>query len=74
MFSKNLLCENYPIASVYLKYLYFYIRNGNLKNINKKGTFRNFLKSKFDPNIHQKRTKLHHFKNISRGGMPPKPS
>ena len=28
------------------------------------GTFQKFLKSKFDPNILQKRTKLHHFKNI----------
>ena len=28
------------------------------------GTFQKFVKSKFDPNILQKRTKLHHFKNI----------
>ena len=35
--------------------------------------FRNFLKSKFDPNIHQKRTKLHHFKKFSRGNRPPNP-
>ena len=35
--------------------------------------FEFFLKSKFDPNIHQKRTKLHNFKKISRGSMPPNP-
>ena len=41
----------------------------------KNGTFRIFLKSKFDPNIHPKRTKLHHFKkNFREGrGMPPNP-
>ena len=39
----------------------------------KNGAFRNFLKSEFDPNIHQKRTKLHHFKKISRRSMPPNP-
>ena len=52
-----------------------YIKNGVfLKKIYIKNcTFRNFLKSKFDPNIHQKRTKLHHFKKFSRGGMPPNP-
>ena len=35
------------------------------------GTFQKILKSKFDPNIHQKRTKLHHFKNIFGGGACP---
>ena len=51
----------------------FYIRNGNLKkNYIKNGIFRNFLKSKFDPNIHQ-HTKLHHFKKFSRGGHAPEP-
>ena len=39
----------------------------------KKGTFLKFLKSKFDLNIHQKRTKLHHFKKNFSGGMPPNP-
>ena len=35
--------------------------------------FEIFLKTKSDQNLHQKRTKLHHFKKNSRGGMPPKP-
>ena len=39
----------------------------------KNGTFRNFLKSKFDPTIHQKHTKLHHFKNFSQGRHTPEP-
>ena len=49
----------------------------------KKGTFRNFLKPKFDPTIHQKRIKLHYFKNflcwacpqtqISKKKLPPPP-
>ena len=39
----------------------------------KNGTFRNFLKSKFNPNIHQKRNNLHHLKKISRGSMSPNP-
>ena len=43
------------------------------KNYIKNGTFRNFLNSKFDPNIHQKRTKLLHLKKFSHGGMPPNP-
>ena len=48
-----------------------------LKKYIKNGTFRNFLKSKFDPNIHQRRSKLQHIKKISSGaggrggGMPP---
>ena len=37
----------------------------------KNGTFRKFLKSKFHPNIHQKRTKLHHFKKNFLGGACP---
>ena len=34
------------------------------KYIYTKWYFSKILKSKFDPNILQKRTKLHHFKNI----------
>ena len=49
---------------VIFKKIYIYIKNG---------TFRNFLKSKFDPNIHRKRTKLHHFKQFSRGVHAPEP-
>ena len=50
-----------------------YIRNGNLKKIYiKNATFRNFLKSKFDPKIHQKRTKLYHLKKFI-GGHAPEP-
>ena len=48
---KIILHENDPIASVYLKYLFFYIKNGN------------FLKTKSDPNIHQTAP----FKKNSRG-------
>ena len=44
-----------------------------LKKYIKNGTFRNFLKSKFDPNIYQKRTKLHHFKKFSQESMPRTP-
>ena len=40
----------------------------------KNGTYQKFLKSKFDPNIHQKRTKLHSFKFFFRGGIPPNPA
>ena len=39
----------------------------------KNGTFRKILKSKFDPNMHQKRIKLHHFKNFFLGEHAPKP-
>ena len=34
----------------------------NKKICIKNGAFRKFLKSEFDPNIHQKLTKLHHLK------------
>ena len=50
---------------VIFKKIYIIIQNG---------TFQKFLKSKFDPNILQKRTKLHHFKNIfGLACMPPNP-
>ena len=39
----------------------------------KNGTFRNFLKSKFDPTIHQKHTELRHFKNFLEGICPRTP-
>ena len=39
----------------------------------KNGIFLKNFMSKFDPNIHQKCTKLHHFKKFSRRGMPPSP-
>ena len=39
----------------------------------KNGTFRKFLKSRFDPNMHQKRIKLHHFKKKIGGSMLPNP-
>ena len=47
------------IASVYLKYLFFYIKSDICSKI-----FKDKIGSKYTP----KRTKLHHFKKISRGG------
>ena len=71
-FFKKFLLENnyYPIAILYLKYLFFYIKNCKFKkNYIKNDNFSNFLNTKSDQNILQiKRTKLHHFKKFSRGG------
>ena len=61
MFSKNVSCE-IPHSKHISKIYIFYIKNGN------------FLMTKSDLNIHQKRTKLHHLKKISRGSMPSNPS
>ena len=70
VFKKN-FHENCPIANVYLKYYFFYIKIAIFKNfiIIKNSNFRNFLKTKSDPHIHQ----IAPFKKKISGKHAPKP-